>query len=186
MATQRKTKSPSEDGSYMKSNLIKNPHARELRIGRYSQENQIYFITKCINRSSGIDLSTQEIGKVVCESILFHRSTGVWKLLLFVVMPDHVHLLVGLGESKSLSRSMADFSKFTAAKINLILKKTGSVWQKGFYEHQIRRSAEKCPDLLAYIHQNPVRRGLCKNTEEWVLSTAHPAFTKDIDADWFW
>jgi putative transposase len=101
-------------------------------------------------------------------------------------MPDHVHLLIGLGESKSLSRSMADFSKFTAAKINLIRLRDGSIWQKGFYDRRIRRSAEKCPELLEYIHQNPVRKGLCSNVSEWSWSTAHPSFSKEIDTDWFW
>jgi putative transposase len=165
--------------------MAENPHSRNLRKGRCSDSRQIYFLTKCIDCSSGICLH-DESAKLVCNAILHRKREGIWNLLLFVVMPDHVHLLVALGEKKSLSRAMVDFAKFTATKINAILKRNGTVWQDGFYDHQVRRSVEQCPALMSYIHYNPVRKGLCGEPDQWAWSTAHANYSHEIETEWFW
>ena len=57
------------------------------------------------------------------------------------------------------------------------------LWQSGYHDHLLRdrRDLEK---RLAYMHDNPVRKGLVKAAEEWPFSTAHPDYQNEID--WAW
>jgi putative transposase len=100
-------------------------------------------------------------------------------------MPDHLHLLIATGET-ALSKSIGSFSQFTSTETNRSLGLKGNLWQHGFYEHRIRKSVEKCPALVDYIHHNPVRKGLCDLPEQWRWSTAHPKYSMEIEPDWFW
>jgi len=137
------------------------PHSKNLRIGRFSESGRVYFITKCIDRETKIDLTHPSIATIVCDSILHQKRSGIWHLLTFVIMPDHLHLLVALGEKSDLSKSMANFSKFPARKIQQMFpSNSGLLWQSGFYDRQVRRSVEKCPELTTYIHLNPVGKVL--------------------------
>ena len=162
------------------------PHARNLRIGRFSESGRVYFITKCMNRSIGISLADKPISTLICEAILHRKRTEVWHLLSFVLMPDHLHLLIALGEKESLSKAVASFSQITSSKINALMNREGSVWQHGFYEHYVRKSVEKCPALMEYIHQNPVRKGLCDFPEQWSWSTANTKYALEVEIEWFW
>ncbi len=162
------------------------PHSHSLRKGRISESSQIYFITKCIDRSTGVDLTQEDLAISICEAVLYRKRKKIWHLLCFVLMPDHLHLLIALGIEISLSKSMGDFSRFTSLNINSLLKRQRNLWQNGFYDHSIRRSVEKCPMLTEYIHNNPVRKGLCSFPEDWRWSTAHSTFACEIESEWFW
>ena len=161
-------------------------HSADLRTGRTSLPGHVYFITKCLDRANELNLGQNPLASIVCEAILQRKKRGMWHLLCFVLMPDHLHLLIALGEGISLSQSVANFSSFTAHRINAALIRTGIVWQEGFYDHALRRSVEKCPDLTQYIHNNPVRKGLCSTPEDWPWSTAHALFAGEIESEWFW
>jgi putative transposase len=162
------------------------PHAKNLRFGRYSEVGRVYFITKCIDRSIGIKLTNEPIATCICDAILHRKRSGDWHLLSFVLMPDHMHLLIALGENKSLSKTIASFSQFTSSRTNSSMNRKGSIWQHGFYEHTVRKAVEKCPALTEYIHQNPVRKGLCHLPEQWIWSTANVRYTTEVETEWFW
>src|SRR5688500_12912926 len=73
-------------------------------------------------------------------------------------MPDHVHaLLEGTAEESSLRR----FAKVARQRMTISIKRIvgGSIWQDGFYERTLRED-ESTLHVIAYILQNPVRRGL--------------------------
>jgi REP element-mobilizing transposase RayT len=146
----------------------------------------VYFLTKCLDRSLGVNLAAEPVATRICDGVLHRQHMGAWHLLCFVVMPDHVHLLVALGERASVSDSVRRFAQFTASEINRVLGRRGRLWQPGFYEHAVRKAVEKCPALTDYIHQNPVRKGLCEVAEAWPWSTAHPRYDGAIESEWFW
>jgi len=73
----------------------------------------------------------------------------------YVVMPEHVHLLV----SEPASETLADAMHFLKLSFTKRLRHTGSFWQKRYYDRNIRDAAE-FDEKLGYIHLNPVRAGL--------------------------
>lgn len=90
----------------------------------------------------------------------------------WVVMPNHVHLVLWPMPNFTLSEILKSRKRHTARQANLILDKTGhSFWQRESYDHWIRDDAEKSR-IRRYVRMNPVKAGLCQNPEEWRWSSA--------------
>jgi REP element-mobilizing transposase RayT len=81
----------------------------------------------------------------------------------FVIMPDHCHFLVTVPEPGSISRIMQSYKRAVSFGISL-----GPIWQSRFHQ-KIPTKPEK---VLQYIHQNPVKAGLCKNPDDYPWSSA--------------
>jgi putative transposase len=97
-----------------------------------------------------------------------YRAEGHYKLHAFVVMPDHIHLLL-TPQLVTLERAVGlikgGFSHRLASKI--------PVWQRGFTDHRIR-DAEDFEIRRTYIHRNPVTATLCETPEAYPFSSAQP------------
>jgi REP element-mobilizing transposase RayT len=80
-------------------------------------------------------------------------------------MPDHLHALVGLGESGySLSRVCGAFKSLSTRAYWKWYE--GKLWQRQFFDHIIRNEEDDF-ETLEYIKMNPVRKKLVENWEEW-------------------
>lgn len=110
-----------------------------------------------------------------------------------VVLPDHLHAIWKLPDKD------ADFplrwslikAKFSRAipKLEIIdasrkLKRERGVWQRRYWEHQIR-DEDDLGKHVAYIYHNPVKHGYVKRAVDWPYSSIHRAIAKGIiDAGW--
>jgi len=101
------------------------------------------------------------------------RGIGAqYDLYVAVVMPEHVHLI--LIPAVCLSRQcviplpeiMKNIKGRAANKINRLLGRRGAVWQEESFDRVLRRS-EKLDEKIAYVLDNPVRRGLVKDWREY-------------------
>jgi putative transposase len=103
-----------------------------------------------------------------------HHYRPNYLLHAFVLMPDHVHLILTPRE-KNLSQIMnlikGGFSHRLASKL--------PVWQRGFADHQIR-SHEDFTIRQNYIHQNPVTARLVETPEAYPHTSANPAIPIDV------
>jgi REP element-mobilizing transposase RayT len=106
---------------------------------------------------------------ILLKAILFGRSQQWYYLLSFVVMPDHMHLII-IPRDKNISESMKSIKGFSARKINEVFSRRGSIWQKGFYDY-ILDSEEKVLSRIGYIENNPVRKGIVINSEDYKYSS---------------
>jgi putative transposase len=107
---------------------------------------------------------------------LYHHRGSAYLLHEFVIMPDHIHLL--LTPKTSLEKA-AQFIK--GGFSHRAKKEPGSnmeVWQKGFSDHRIRDAADY-GQRVSYIQQNPVRKHLCERAEEYPYSSARAEFELD-------
>ncbi len=124
------------------------------------------------------------------DSLNFYRYQHQFKLLGYVIMPDHLHLMLWPQGKSMLDAVMRDFKKFTAVRIILQAeiegrtdlleqfkaagKETGrsqnKVWQDSYWDKNIF-SERFLRQRLNYIHRNPVRVGLVKNAEEYSYSS---------------
>jgi len=123
-------------------------------------------------------LAIPACAEIVINSLLWARDNGWWRILGFVIMMDHYHVIIGLGEVKTLSDAIAGLSKYTARLINEHLGREGPLWEESFYDHLLR-DREDFDGILAYIHWNPVERGLVQAPEDWPYSTANESVSKN-------
>jgi REP element-mobilizing transposase RayT len=113
------------------------------------------------------------------DTILFGRQQQWYYLLSFVIMPDHMHLIL-IPEGKNISECMKSIKGFSARKINSLLKKDGSIWQSGFYDY-ILDAEEKVLSRMRYIEDNPVRKGLAAYPQDYSYSSAKFRAATDFD-----
>ena len=116
------------------------------------------------------DLLATEIGRLHGEN---------WRILGFCVMPDHVHLLA-FNIQGSLLDLMRLFKGRTARGLRGDV--TGTLWQRGFHDHFLRRNEDIFRTLL-YMFENPVRAGLAEAWTDfrWSGSFQWP----EIDQEFF-
>jgi putative transposase len=107
-----------------------------------------------------------ETAELFLETLQHYRREGHYKLHAFVVMPDHIHLLIT--PNITLERAM----QLIKGASPTVLKSKFPIWQKGFTDRRMRDRA----DFLThknYIHDNPVRGRLCQRQEDFPYSSAH-------------
>jgi REP element-mobilizing transposase RayT len=88
-----------------------------------------------------------------------------FEVLAFVVMPDHVHLLVqGAADDANAIKFMQRFKQSTGFRFKKLRR--SALWQRSFFDRVLRHDE----DVLAvarYILDNPVRAGLIGADEDW-------------------
>jgi len=105
-------------------------------------------------------------GRQVVQAL--RREERHAKTLAFVVMPDHLHWLLSLVGSRTLSTSVNTVKSYAARRVNRLLGRTGPVWQTGFHDHAVRKE-ESLEDIARYIVLNPVRAGLVSTVGQYPL-----------------
>jgi REP-associated tyrosine transposase len=86
----------------------------------------------------------------------------------YVVMPEHVHLLVNEPERGNLARAMQSLKQGVSRR--LALRARDSFWQARYYDFNVW-SERKFVEKLRYIHRNPVKRGLVERPEDYRWSS---------------
>jgi putative transposase len=86
----------------------------------------------------------------------------------YVVMPEHVHLLLTEPERTKLSVALQMLKQNVARRLRE--PEGGPFWQPRYYDFNVLSYAKQT-EKLRYIHRNPVRRGLVKSPEEWAWSS---------------
>jgi putative transposase len=86
----------------------------------------------------------------------------------YVVMPEHVHLLISERERGSLSLAVQMLKQNVARELRLA--EGSPFWLPRYYDFNVSSDATRV-EKLRYIHRNPVRRGLVENPEDWKWSS---------------
>ena len=120
---------------------------------------------------------------------LFERSLETMRLRYdfvvagYVVMPDHVHLLVSEPKKAILSKAIQ------ALKLSVsVQSKKRPFWQARYYDFNVHNE-EKTSEKLRYMHRNPVKRGLVEKPEDWPWSSFRHYATGEIgtvEIESFW
>lgn len=100
-------------------------------------------------------LKRAEIQKIVVDALM-HFDGVRYHIGDFVVMPNHVHLIVCLLGETRIEDQCTSWKRFTARQINLLLNQTGRFWQEESFDHLIR-TADQFAAIQRYIADNPVR-----------------------------
>lgn len=130
-----------------------------LRKGRASIPGQAYLITSTTHERNPLFQDPLK-ARILCQSFLKMDALALSRTLCFVVMPDHFHWMMVLGEGRSLSQVVKMYKNRTARMLG------GRIWQTGFHDRAIRREEDLLP-VARYVVANPVRAGIVKSVREY-------------------
>src|SRR6185437_13424225 len=161
---------------------VEYPHGMKGRRIRYQQTGEFHFLTfSCYRRRAYLSASTvMELFEDALERV---RLRHLFAVAGYVVMPEHVHLLVNEPRRALLSRAIQ------ALKLSVSLRsREKPFWQAHYYDFNVH-SREKFVEKLRYIHRNPVRRGLVEKPEDWQSSSFRhyqtgKRGTVEIESEW--
>jgi REP element-mobilizing transposase RayT len=120
-------------------------------------------------------LRNPEIADLAVEALLYGKGKQ-YELDDWVVMPNHVHIILWPKPNFTLSEILRSRKRHIARQANLILRRTGDTfWQRESYDHWIRNDEEKSR-IRRYIRMNPVNARLCQHPEDWKWSSAWPGW----------
>jgi|SRR5579871_865783 putative transposase len=107
---------------------------------------------------------------------LYHYRGSAYLLHEFVIMPDHVHVL--LTPKTNLEKAVQFIKGGFSYRAKKDLLSSLEIWQKGFSDHRIRDAHDYRLHQI-YIQQNPVRKNLCPKSEEYPYSSANRVLDLD-------
>jgi len=123
-------------------------------------------------------LSDPEIAASIEGAIFRGAQLGRYLLFAYVVMPNHVHVLLQTG--MPLARVTGGIKGVSAKDANARLGRARRpFWQDESFDHWVRGSAE-CDRIRRYIEWNPVKAGLAARPEDWRWSSVYPDAAKMI------
>jgi putative transposase len=133
---------------------------------RFQQSHQLHFVTFscCRRRANFVNDRCYPYFECALERV--RQSYGM-RVYAYVVMPEHVHLLVSEPEREVLARAMQSPKQSVAR--GLALRAKDPFWQARYYDFNVW-SEKKFVEKRRYIHRNPVARGLVKQPEDWPWS----------------
>ena len=141
------------------------PRQHALRRGRVSLARHAYLVTT-VSRGRQRLFADFETGCVAARAMNDPRAWDDARLLAWVLMPDHWHGLILLGERRPLSQVVQRLKSNSARAINSIQDSQGAVWQPGFHDHAIR--GERNLEAAArYLVANPLRAGLVASLRDY-------------------
>jgi putative transposase len=151
------------------------------RLKRFQASGQTHFLTfSCYQRRPFLNAIES---RLIFESALERvRVSFGLRIYGYVVMPEHVHLLIsepdgapfkppfGLSGGEN-ARTLADAIKSLKQGVSRrLIGEADHFWQKRYYDFNVRDHPQFM-EKLRYIHRNPVKRGLCKRPEDWKWSS---------------
>jgi len=140
------------------------------RLPHWEKEGSTYFVTFRVNKTLGKPLVKNPTLADVVEEALWFGYGERYILDAYVVMPDHVHLLLTPLYGWRLSRILQGIKGYTSREINKLLNRKGSFWQDESFDHLVRNEASWI-DKFEYIHNNPVNAGLVDRPEDYKFSS---------------
>lgn len=151
-------------------------------------DKQIFFITTTCYKWLHL-LSIHENMKLVADNLNHYCKKYNASMIAYVIMPNHIHMIINFVEGKNRVPFMRDFKKYTSTMIRRAIamhqptilhklyyelgKQKFKVWQDRFDELYLE-SRELLEKKMDYIHQNPlqVHWSLVEFPEDYVYSSA--------------
>jgi len=140
------------------------PGYRSLRKGRYSQAGGIYFVTT-VTRQRIPWFQVFDFARLLCRELQRPAYVDDAQNLCWVVMPDHLHLLIQL-EATPLDRVMNRLKSRSALALNREIGRTGGFWEPGYHDRALR-SEDSLREVARYIVANPLRAGLVRKIGDY-------------------
>jgi len=136
---------------------------------RYLEENRAYLISTNTESRRPLFFNPR-LCEIVIGNLAFYRERGALSLHAYVVMPDHLHLVI-TPRRVELPDVMRNIKSYCAKQIRELTRTEGPVWRSRFHDRAIRNETQY-RQAIEYVHQNPVKAGLVQSEEDYKYSSA--------------
>ena len=136
-----------------------------------------YFVTTDTRQKRELFRVT-ELAEIVVQRIISCRAQGAYLLHEFVLMPNHLHLLITPRDTTSFEKAIQLIKGGSSHQIHEQRGHRMEIWQPGFHEWTVRDAGDY-DARVEYIRMNPVRAKLVDRSEEWPYSSASGRFRLD-------
>lgn len=150
-------------------------------------EHRLRFITTTCNNWLCLFIN-ETCYRILAESFNFVNQKYNVHVIAYVFMPNHIHLILLFEDGEVISSYIRDFKKFTSGETRREIEKQGmtdllekikyktktqlfKVWQDRFDDFYLLNN-KTLMTKMNYIHQNPVRKGLCESVSDYCYSSA--------------
>jgi putative transposase len=138
---------------------------------RYQHTNQTHFITfSCYRRMRLLqNASTADLFLFCLEQT---RRRFQLRVYGYVVMPEHVHLLLSEPERSTLSAAIHSLKLAVSKRVrnHIETERPFRFWHSRYFDFNVQ-SNQKFAEKLRYMHRNPVERGLVEKPDQWHWSS---------------
>jgi putative transposase len=136
-----------------------------------------YFVTTKTGQNRAL-FKVAEVADIVVNRVFECRDNGAYLLHEFVVMADHLHLLLTPGDATTLEKAMQLIKGGSSFNIHQLRSHAMQVWLPGFHDWTIRDSADY-QAKREYTRMNPVKARLVERPEDWPYGSASGRFQMD-------
>jgi putative transposase len=136
-----------------------------------------YFVTTKAWQNVAV-FQVSEIAEAFVAKLFEHRDKGNYRLHEFVLMPNHLHLLLTPSSTTSLEKAMNLIKGGSSHEIHRVRSSKMQIWQSGFHESRVRDFADY-KTKADYIRFNPVSAHLVDRPEHWPLGSACQKYELD-------
>ncbi len=129
-----------------------------------------YFITASTD-GKRFFFQSERVVNLLIATIIHYRDQKKYDLHEFVLMPNHLHLLITTREETTLERAVQLIKGGFSFRVKKELGITSEIWQRGYVDHRVRDRSD-CEQHRKYIHANPVRAGIASDPKQYSYSSA--------------
>ncbi len=157
-----------------------------MKLKHYDHDERARFVTFCTHRHIPL-LTNAAFRAIVAEAISTVKTQSTFTLLAYVIMPEHVHLVIVPAENTKVGPTIGEIKRVSAMEIHKLIPEQDSdllkrltvvrngvrrfaLWQRRCYDHNCR-SEVSVWEMVKYCHHNPVARKLVPNPEDWRWSS---------------
>jgi len=124
-----------------------------------------FFVTTKTSMGQAL-LQSERHATLFIDVLRFYARGGKFRVHDFVVMPNHVHLLITVNQTISIEKAMQLIKGGFSYRVKKEFGYAGEVWQRGFSDVRVE-DRESFLRHREYIAQNPVRRGLVDSPDKY-------------------
>jgi putative transposase len=144
----------------------------------------VRFITFSTYRREPI-LLDERLCRILLLQIQSARRKYRFQLLAYVIMPEHVHLLIHPPDDVKIGRVVGEIKSLTAREYFAAARKSSSgvtriLWQKRCYDHNCRNE-RAIQEKIDYCHNNPVNRRLVTSAGDWNWSSYRAFYWMEME-----
>jgi putative transposase len=123
-------------------------------------------------------LQSDESARLFIETLYHYRAEGHYLLHEFVVMREHIHLLLTPATQTTIERAVQLIKGGFSHRYGKLRDHRGGLWQRSYYDRRIR-DAEECAAARQYIRENPVKAGYVTSARDYAHGSASGLYQLD-------
>jgi putative transposase len=136
-----------------------------------------YFVTTKSWQSAAL-FQVQAVAEIVTATLFEYRAKRNYLLHEFVLMPNHLHVILTPADSVSLEKALQLIKGGGSYEIHRVRGGKMQIWQAGFHESRVKDSVEYAAKA-DYVRFNPVAAKLVEKPEDWPFGSASGRYQLD-------